>query len=155
MANARLTKSSPGTIVAIPLRTDLTGYGLVLKKPLMEFYDFFTKDIQVPNVSDLTPAFRIWVMRRALGTKSPWLRVAHIEPPVVDEYFFKQDSGSHRLTKVQGSNEIPISYDEAKELECAAVWSACHVEERLRDLKAGKVNRFWAAMRPKNLRPYE
>ena len=89
-------------------------------------------------------AFRIWVMKYAIGKKGwplvGWLPVTGEES--AEAWFFKKDRISGRITKYHGfaSAEVPSTVSECAGLECAAVWAPVHVESRLADEFAGRPN---------------
>jgi hypothetical protein len=67
--------------------------------------------------------------------------------------FFKRDSISGKLsiyTERGGKSfEKDATLEECKQLECAAVWSANHIIDRLNDHFSGKPNKWVESMKPK------
>jgi hypothetical protein len=129
-------------------------YGKVIDFPLMAFYPARTEKIaDVTELQGEPFAFRIWVMKYAIGKKG-WPLIGSL-PVSADEsakqWFFKKDRISGRLTKYQGSSsaEISATVAECAGLECAAVWDPKHVESRLRDEFAGKPNDIVESLRAK------
>ena len=61
---------------------------------------------------------------------------------LIDPYFFKQDVISKNVYIYRNGMEIAASAEDCLGLECAAVWSAEHIESRLEDYINGRSNRF-------------
>jgi len=129
-------------------------YGKVVDFPLMAFYAARAERIaDVTKLQNERFAFRIWVMKYAIGKKG-WPLIGCL-PVSADEsakqWFFKKDRMSGRITKYQGSSsaEIPAPVADCAGLECAAVWDPKHVESRLRDELAGKPNDIVESLRAK------
>ncbi|ANL47268.1 hypothetical protein AMC87_CH02597 [Rhizobium phaseoli] len=103
---------------------------------------------------DRAVLFKLWVMDSA-AKSGRWPIVGKVDPPTVfaldGAVFFKQDrvSGRNLAYDVIANAESPLSFEEADRLECAAVWSPEHVEDRLRDHLNGISNKWWASMRPR------
>ncbi|MCP4320109.1 MAG: hypothetical protein GY789_30050 [Hyphomicrobiales bacterium] len=82
--------------------------------------------------------FKIWVYRDAI-TKGFWLELgaADVRSDIASEdRFFKQDPitgglAIHHSDYAATNWEKPASLSECEGLECAAVWEAGHVEDRL------------------------
>jgi hypothetical protein len=66
-------------------------------------------------------------------------------------WFFKEDPISHALSRYRGGggDEVPASAEQCEGLECAAVWEAEHVVERLSDHFAGRPNAWVESMKPR------
>jgi hypothetical protein len=64
---------------------------------------------------------------------------------------FMQDAITKRLSISQdgGVTSRPATLDECRKLERLAVWSAEHVEDRLRDHYAGVPNKWVESLRPR------
>ncbi len=62
---------------------------------------------------------------------------------------YKQDAISGKLFTMVNGDEVPATRAQCKKLECAAVWSPEHVEDRLRDHFAGRSNVWLESLRPK------
>lgn len=143
---ARLKKWAPGNFLRINLDKDGYTFAQIIDDPLVAFYDFLSKTPNVPieEIADKPIAFSIWIMNSAIG-RAGWSVIGNLplRPELVHDYFFfKQDSISGKLSVYTHfiydydpdkriAAERPATYEEAKHLECAAVWSRCHVEERL------------------------
>ena len=116
--------------------------------PLVAFLDHSFVTGSAPAAETLiwhTVLFRIWVMRKAL-TCGQWPRIGRVDVPAEltsRPWFFKQDPISKALSLTRtGAEEIPATLESIAGLECAAVWSANHVEDRLRDHFAGRPNKW-------------
>jgi hypothetical protein len=133
----------------------------VLQRPLFEFFDLTVPSDTPPRAEQLAGApvlFRVDVMDSAV-TSGRWRIVGKL--PLTDEekrrreWFFKQDPLTGRLSLYA---EDPVTKEVLKRpaepadcvpLERAAVWSATHVEDRLRDHRAGRANKWAESMRPR------
>jgi len=141
-----------GNVVSVPLGNGRFGFGWVLKEPLVAFFDF-SSDNPAPPVAEVIRkpvAFRICVMKVALT--STWPVIGHADIPVElqeEPWFFMQDdiSGALSITR-DGDERVPADLEQCESLECAAAWSACHVEQRLRDHFAGVPNSSVEFFRP-------
>ncbi len=120
----------------------------------MGFYAAHTERIEeVTALQNERFAFRIWVMKYAIGKKG-WPLIGRLPVSAEesgDQWFFKKDRISGRLTKYQGatSSEIPATVSECAGLECAAVWDPVHVESRLADAFAGRPSTIVESLKPK------
>lgn len=92
-------------------------------------------------------------MRKAL-TSGRWPRIGRVAVPEelsTPPWFFKQDPISRVLSLTKdGGAEIPATLQSISGLECAAVWSANHVEDRLRDHFDGRPNQWVESLRKLN-----
>jgi hypothetical protein len=150
MSKRRNVSFSNGDIVKIPLPTEKFGYGCVLDRPLMGFYNFTNNGtIAIEYIARHPFMFKVFVEDNAIKS-GRWTIVG--KTPVVDnlrnkEKFFKKDPISNRfyiyIDSKLGVSEREVSPEECIGLEAAAVWSAEHVEERIIDELEGKQNR-WA-----------
>lgn len=152
----------PGAVVSIDLGDgEGVAFGRVLRPPLIEFFDdraADAADVDISVIAEGPVAFRVWVMDRAVRS-ARWPVIGDV-PLSPDEesavhWFFRQDVISHHLFRYRsepddpaGCVEVPASFEECIELECAAVWSPEHIEDRLRDHFAGRPNRCAADLRP-------
>ena len=114
----------------------------MLEQPEIAFFD--------PEDSSKV-LFRVWVMIAAYST-GRWLKKGVRSVP--DELErqvprFKQDLISGALTIVEGETERSATFSECSGLECAAVWSAEQVEDRIRDVLEGQENVWVRVMAPK------
>ena len=124
----------------------------------MEFYDRQGTDGEDVGVTDLeaTPvAFRVSVMDSAFKPRSAWRSIGKLplrDGESTNSRFAKQDALTGALSiywedLAAGTwHEEPATLDECAGLEVAAVWSAEHVEDRLRDHFAGKPDKWSSLM---------
>jgi hypothetical protein len=141
-----------GDVAKIGLGDGEWAFGRVLKKPLMAFYNL--KAVEPPPIETIVAApvaFKVWVMNYAISD-GDWSIIGNLPlTPDLEEQptFFKKDPISHRLSIYFGGGvERPASLGEVEGLECAAVWEPEHVADRLRDLFAGRPNKWVDSMRP-------
>jgi Immunity protein 26 len=138
---------TPGDVVRIQLAPDLHAYGRMLAQGVAAYYDRFDKDGSCPpdEVVRATVLFKVMTMSVAV-TSGRWPVVGNvplegnlIEPAV----FFRQDprvAGSCFISV--GGVERNATQAECEGLERLAVWSALQIEDRLRDARVGKPNRW-------------
>lgn len=144
---AKKIKRKVGDILKIDLGGGTFSIAVVLKEPLVAFYScFFTEDQKIDLPFERPILFKLWVMNDAIES-GRWRVVgstalnASLEEP---QQFFKQDPISKKYSLTVDGEDGPIVSKAACEgLERAAVWSAEHVEDRLRDFHAGVPNK-WA-----------
>lgn len=143
-----------GNVLAVPLTEDWFGFAWVLDS-VVAFFDLRSRARDFPPADEIVRspiAFRLWVMKNAV-TSGRWPRVGHVPVPehVLERpWFFKQDAINGRIYKtLTGAEEVPASADEIAGLECAAAWSAEHVEERLRAHFEGRPSIFVESMKVK------
>jgi hypothetical protein len=161
MIRKRKTRRVVGDVVAIPLGDGRIGFGLVLECPLMAFFDVSAKVGEEPTVEEIIRypvAFKIWVMNQPIvdGLWPVFGKVSVPKELAVEPWFFKEDpiSGKISITK-SGAEERFAKPGQVDNLERAAVWSAVHVVDRLRDHFKGKPNKWVEAMRPRRERVQE
>jgi len=147
-------KQKRGDIVRIDLGNGKQFHAVALTHPLFAFLDGASeREEPVHDVRDRAVLFKLWVMDSA-AKSGRWPIVGKVDPPTVSALdgvvFFKQDRISGRISAYDAiaNAESPLSFEEADRLECAAVWSPEHVEDRLRDHLNGISNKWWASMRP-------
>lgn len=146
----------PGRVVRIPLGDGFVGWGRQLRGVLVEFYDRFDAEADAEQVDrqevvGSEVAFTVAVMDRAFRRNSSWqlLDVVPLSGQEQAEVYlsFKQDplgALSVYWEKPDGSwGEDSATRAQCVGLERAAVWDPEHVEDRLRDRRAGRPNR-WA-----------
>ena len=144
-----------GDILKISLGGGVHSYAQVAEEPLIVFFDgAWSEELQLDRVIGLPALFRIWVHNDAVK-KGIWpvignqpLALEH----AVEPYFYKQDAVTGRPSLYHSSFadtgwERPASATDCEGLECAAVWDAEHVEDRLRDYYAGQPNRWFESLR--------
>jgi hypothetical protein len=138
---------SVGAIVKIELGDGHHTYARILDKANYAFYDIRTQE----EITDLyqiisRPILFIIAAYDDVVTKGRWLKIGKLpleEFLQVLPYKFIQDKQKPENFELYNSNTgetKPASKEECKNLECAAVWKASHVEERIRDHFAGRPN---------------
>ena len=144
---------SEGDIVEINLGDGTVSFAQVLADPLVAFFRKAYKIGEQPRIVDIARhpvMFRIWVHNSAIRS-GRWKVVGHAFPS--DELmkapsFFKTDPVTKQLLRYDtGGKEMPASPEEVADLECAAIWDAEQVEERIRDTLSGKRNKIVDAFR--------
>ena len=148
---AKRQKALEGAFVKISLGDKKYAYGRILKEPLYAFYDGEAEgDLPLLEIQSKPILFRVWVMNKAV-TSGRWeiVGVAPLEEDLkVEPRFFKFDRVGKKLNIYYRQQESPATWEECKDLECAAVWSAEHVEDRLRDCFLGRPNKWVEALKP-------
>ena len=140
-----------GAIAQVPLG-DYHTYAWMLKKFEWAFLDArSTTAMPVAEVATRPVLFRLWVMRSAYGS-GRWLKVGTAAVPEelmrpVGRFVYDMISKQFGITLDGGASRRPATADECKSLECAAVWNAQHVEDRLRDHYAGVPNKWLVSLR--------
>lgn len=144
-------------MVEIPLGEGRRGFARDLGLEV-EFYDCQAtegEDVDVAGLEGTSVAFRVWVMDSAFKPSSTWRSIGKLplradESP--DSRFAKQDPLTGALSiywkdSAAGTwHEEPATPEECAGLEVAAVWSAEHVEDRLRDHFAGRPDKWSSSM---------
>jgi len=125
-----------GDVVRIDLGNGCFGYGRVLPKTLMAFYDLQSHDpIPASEVVKSPVLFSVW----AIESKE-WEVIGNLpleEPLKIEPKFFKQDFFTKEFFIYDPVKDIPATRDECVGLERAAVWDWRHTEDRLRSHFAG------------------
>ena len=143
-----------GSIVRIPLDASWYAYAQMLDPPEYAFFEFRDAGTSEASVVATKPVlFRLWVMRRAHAS-GRWPKVGDaplqvdLRRPVLR---FNQDRSALDQIHLSehGTGGRRVSLDECEGYECAAVWDASHVEDRLRDVFAGTVNKWAESLRPR------
>jgi hypothetical protein len=145
-----------GAIVKIELGDGYHSYARILDKANYAFYNLRTNE----EISDLNYIISkqilfIIAVYDDVVTKGRWLKIGKL--PIEDSlqilpYKYIQDKqkpGSFELYNSNTGKSEPASKEECKGLECAAVWEANHIEERIRDHFAGRPNIWVEKMRIK------
>ena len=120
-------------------------YGAVLETSV-GFYDHIFR--QRPSLNEITRhafAFKLWVMKSAISSKR-WRVIGQASlsnDQLVEPDFYMFDIIAKRFFIYGNPNPIPATREQCLNLECAAAWSAEHVESRLIDHFAGRAN-AWA-----------
>jgi hypothetical protein len=142
-------------MVRVPLGDGTVGWGRQLRSVRVEFYDRFDAEIDAEQVDprDVTlcrGAFTIAVMDRAFRRTSGWalLDVVPLSEKEEAEVYrsFKQDPrGALSIyweTPDGSYGEDSATRAACEGLERSAVWDPEHVEDRLRDHRAGRTNKW-------------
>jgi hypothetical protein len=144
-----------GDILKIDVGDGLHSYGQVAEEPLVVFFDGAFGEALSPEQAIALPVlFRIWVHNHAVK-KGIWEVVGNLPlgpENAAEPYFYKQDAITGTLSLYHSSFaeagwEHPASATDCDGLECAAVWDAEHVEDRLRDHYAGRPNEWVESLR--------
>jgi len=143
----------PGDIVRIPLQDGFSGFGRVLQRPLMAFYNLKSKESPaLEQILSAPTIFKVWVMTSII-TKGEWPVIGSkpLSPDLEEQpEFFKIDPISRKLSIYLGNGlERPATVIECEKLESAAVWSANHLVDRLNDYFDGIPNKWVESMKPK------
>lgn len=148
-------KQKRGDIVRIDIGNGKQFHAVALTHPMFAFLASVSeREEPVQEVRDRAVLFKLCVMDSA-AKSGRWPIVGKVDPSIVSALdgavFFKQDLISGRISAYDAitNAESPLSFEEADRLECAAVWSPDHVEDRLRDHVNGISNKWWASMRPR------
>lgn len=149
---------TPGDVVSIPIANGDLAFAHVLAPPLFAFYDYKSAHLpsDVANITQNAVLFKLWVTKYA-RLDGAWKKVFHHEPsPTVAlvPKFFRQDSISDRIYEYNDrlDNATPMTYEQALDLERAAVWEPDHVVERLDAYFAGEACEIVARLRPRKPR---
>lgn len=135
----------PGALVSIDLGDGRLGFGRVLEKSELAFYDRqarLNEDLDLDAAYAAPVAFSVPVMDSAVKS-GRWEIIDQrpLEPHfLAPRYYFIQDSISAKYSiyrNVDGATR-PATQEECQNLECAAVWSAENIEDRLRAHFGGK-----------------
>lgn len=145
MATAQRLKE--GALVKIDLGDGYFGFGRVLNRSELAFYDL-RSDLEHPvNLEDIYAApvaFIVAVMNTAVKS-GRWQIID--KRPLEDKFllprkYFISDTLTGKLSiylNTDGSIR-PANRTECAGLECAAVWEAEHIEDRLKDHFSGRKN---------------
>ncbi|PMN64866.1 hypothetical protein BCT27_24830 [Enterovibrio norvegicus] len=138
-----------GKVVQISLSNGKFGYGLVLSDPLVAFSEnsYAVPQNDYSKVFD-GKLFRIWVMKSAFG-KNGWPKVGTVElnqAELSEPKFYKFDVISKQFSIYSNGNEIAATKEDCIGLECAAVWSKEHVEERLLAMSEGRDSKWVSSL---------
>ena len=142
-----------GDVVKIDLGKKEWTFARVLPKAVFAFYDCFQcPEEELERIVSSAILFKIAVMNDAV-TSGRWKVVGHRElPPALLQPvpFAKQDDIDPRQLSIYvDGDERPATREECLPLERAAVWSWEHVEDRLRDHRAGRPCEWVEQMRIK------
>ena len=146
----------PGRVVRIPLGDGMVGWGRQLRNVRVEFYERFdaetdAEQVDPREVARCEVAFTVAVMDRAFRRNGGWtlLDVVPLSEKEESETYrsVKQNPVSGAVTiyweKPDGSSGEDIATRAAcAGLERSAVWDPEHIEDRLRDHRAGRPNKW-------------
>ena len=141
--NKRL-RFKAGDVFAVPLGKDNGfGYCRYLDQLVTEFFDFHSQEqLSAEDVVQAKIAFVVWVSKEPFAS-GVWPRIGHVEvSPRPAPVFYKRDPITKQLFLWQDGNEWRTTEEECTGREKAAVWSASHIEDRLRDHFAGRPNKW-------------
>ena len=131
------SKRRIGDVVKIDLGSDIASLGVVLNEPLIKFYaPTLQNELDIDSTLKSESIFTIMVMNSAIRSgRWPIVAKTNVDQELQETHkFFKQDQITKKLSIYEeNGNEYPANYEACVGLECAMVWSAEHVEDRLRD----------------------
>lgn len=143
---AKRQRIIPGSILEINAN-DKYYYAQILQSKGCAFFDLELdnplKDYSSLNHKDVLFIVRVY---DDVIVKGKWLKVGNLEirdDLKIEPNKFIQDSlnpDNFELYNPNTGEITPSNREEVKGLECASVWEAEHVEDRLRDHFAGKPN---------------
>lgn len=142
-----------GSMVEIQLEEHLFAYGQIVSRSEVAFFEPIGSRLDAKLLAEkpLKVLFVIAVMKSAI-TSGRWVKVsksaiaqALLQPR--DYFIVDAISGHVFLYRNDTGVMRPGSMAEAYELECAAGWSAEHVEDRLRDHFYGVKNVWVESLR--------
>ena len=153
-------KIMPGSLVQIDLGVGVFAYGQAIGKTQIGFFDYFGQVLQNDDLRKLCShkvIFVLSVMDSAIKS-GRWIVVGSTELRAelkIPRKYFIQDAISKAFSVYHSDtgNVEPASASDIDGLECAAVWEADHVEDRLRDYRAGKPNIWVQQLSPKPIHP--
>lgn len=142
-----------GSMVEIQLGEELFAYGQIVSRSEVAFFEPVGRRLSPKLLAEnsLKLLFVISVMNKAI-TSGRWVKVCKqfigeslLQPR--DYFIVDKISGQVHLYRSDTGALRPGTMIEAGELECAAVWSAEHVEDRLRDHFHGSPNVWLDSLR--------
>ncbi len=153
MARQRRQQRRVNDIIQVDLGDGECAYGHVLESPLIAFYDFSSRCGEaIEKIVEQPVAFKILVHNDAVKS-GKWPVIGNAAPRmgVADwPWFFLQDPITREIFVTRdGSERIPASAEQIRDLECGAVWDGNHVVDRIRDHLAGRKNIWVESLRPK------
>lgn len=146
----RKKKPKPGDVFRVRLDNGNYIYGRVSERGGYPFYNKQFGATELVNYDELLTLpviFRIWVADRAFRAEK-WEIVGRVEvhESIQDlPRFFIWDQIAKKFSIYNYEDcysNIPSTYEECKELECAASWDSMHIESRLEDYFSGKPNKW-------------
>jgi hypothetical protein len=143
---------TPGAVVQISLGDGYHAFAQMLDTPEYAFFDLKSIMNVSPAEATRQPVlFRLWVNAGA-HLDGRWRKIGRADiPKCLSEpvYRYKLDpiDRSKLCLTYDGSDGPPATIEECAGLECASVWDAKHVEDRLRDHFAGLPNKWAMSLR--------
>jgi hypothetical protein len=138
-------KRTIGDVVQVPLEDGWHSYAQVLPEASFAFYDARVEsDLPVDDIVKRPILFIVPVMEYAVK-KGGWPIVGHVMPGQVVKSppRFIQDALNKNHFEIYENGETrPATREECIGLERAAVWDPTHVQSRLLDHYAGRVNKW-------------
>ena len=144
-----------GAIVKIPLKDNEHSYAVVLPKACFGVFDVKTNQaLDIGEIYSKKILFIVAVYNAAV-TSGRWEKIGKVE---LDERFetlpmhFIQDPINPTLFRKYNPNTgemFPATKQDCLGLECAAVWQAEHVEDRIWDYHLGRENKWVQLLRIK------
>lgn len=136
-----------GSVVQIDLGERLCSFAQVISKAELAFFNCFEKSptaLTVEEIVKLPTLFILPVMNLAVKSgRWPVIGKSALRAEFqLERYYFQQDNITKKISIYQNSTgeSTPANREQINGLERAAVWDAEHVEDRLRDTKAGRTN---------------
>jgi hypothetical protein len=144
---------SKGAVLQIPLPDQGLAYAQMLDPPEFAIFDTPPETTLCAAAAVEAPvAFRVWVHKSAFNL-GRWVKIgtAAIPPSLASPIpRFNQDAlAPERFSIHEGGVERRSTREECSGLECAAVWDPEHVEDRIRDFRAGVPNKWVESLYPK------
>jgi hypothetical protein len=144
MAKQKLIK---GSVLEIEIDIKKYCYAQILEKSGFAFFDYESKEkLSDFSILQSTPILFILAVYNDAVSKGRWLIVGKMairEDLKLEPMKFIQDALNPNKFELYNPNtgEISLSSkEECKGLECAAVWEAYAVEQRIRDYYSGNIN---------------
>ncbi|MEQ1591027.1 MAG: immunity 26/phosphotriesterase HocA family protein [Thiobacillaceae bacterium] len=144
-----------GALVRLKLKDDLFCYGQVINKAEIAFFDFFEREPSQPLPEDilLKPILFVLAVMNSAIKSGRWKVID--KRPIAEKLlepreYFIQDKITKQFSIYRNTDGSirPANRVDVDGLECAAVWEAEHVEDRLRDHFAGCPNALVARLMP-------
>ena len=147
MARVRKNKQTEGDILLIGQNNHKYCFARVLREPFVAFYDLITDEQpELVTITSAPIAFIIAVMNHAI-ISGTWSIIGNKTLPEElrqEPLFCKKDAitGNMFIYRDSTGEEYPATQEQCKNLEVAAVWEPDHVEDRLQDYFAGRLNKW-------------
>jgi hypothetical protein len=146
MTTTKRQKRVVGDVIEIPIADGFYAYAITLSEATYGFYDLRVKKRpSLALITSCTILFRVAVMDSAV-TKGRWVVVGHSklspEQEVLPPKFIQDPIKKDQFSIYENGKIRPASRDECFGLSRASVWSPEHVEERLNDHFAGRINKW-------------